>query len=55
MFDSIFKVVKDVADIALAPVSMVADVTRAVTTPVAKAANEIAAETKELVDDVVDE
>lgn len=48
MFKSLIGLVKDVAEIAVAPVEMALDVTRAVTKPVAEAATEMAKGVKEI-------
>ena len=55
MLKSLFGIVEDVAKIAVAPVKVAADLTRAVTKPLADAAESVADEvedlTKELRDD----
>jgi hypothetical protein len=47
MFGSLFGLVEDVVKVAVAPVSIAADVTRCVTKPVADFATEIAQDVKD--------
>jgi hypothetical protein len=51
MFKSLLGVVTDVAKVAVAPVEIAADVTRAVTKPVAEIAEEAVKEVKEITTD----
>lgn len=50
MFKSLFGVVSDVAKIAIAPIEIAADVTRAVTKPIADVAEEAVKEIKDMTD-----
>lgn len=52
---SIFGVVKDLAEIAIAPVEIAADVTRAVTKPTADFVGEVVDEVKEVTKDLTDQ
>lgn len=54
MLDSLFGVIGDVVKIAAAPVEIASDMTRAVTKPLADAAQEAAREVKEGVRDLTD-
>ena len=47
MFNSLFGVIKDVVEIAVAPVEVAADLTRAVTKPLATAAKDVVEAVKE--------
>ena len=47
MFKSLLGVVKDVTEIAVTPIGVVADLTRAVTKPVAEAVSEVADDIKD--------
>ncbi len=52
MFKSIFGIVEDVVKVATAPIEIAADVTRAVTKPIADVAQEVVKDVKEeLTDD----
>lgn len=55
MFDSIFKIAKDVTRIAVAPVEIAVDLTRVVTKPIADAAEYVAEEVSDAVDELVGE
>lgn len=50
MFKSLFGIIEDVATVALAPVEMAADLTRAVTKPLADGAKFVTDTVKELTD-----
>lgn len=51
IFKSIKNLAEDVVDIALAPVEMTIDMTRAATKPIADLANEMKEDIKEMVDE----
>lgn len=55
MFKSLIGIVKDVAEIAAAPVEIAADLTRVVTKPVADIAKATADEVKEVTKDITGE
>lgn len=55
MFKSLFDLGKDIVDIATAPVEIAADITRAVTKPIADAAKEAVETVKDEVDDLTDQ
>ena len=54
MFDSLFKLTKNVVDVVAAPITVAAELTRVVTEPLANAANVVAEEVKEVVDEITD-
>lgn len=54
-FDSITKLTKDVADIALAPVEVATDLTRIATKPVADLAKSTTEVVKEMADEITEE
>lgn len=54
MFKSLFGLTKDIADIAIAPVEIAIDVTRAVTKPIADLSREAVEEVKEATKDITD-
>lgn len=55
MFKSLIGIVEDVAKIAIAPVSIAADITRTVTKPLADAAEAVADEVGDLTKDLRDD